>query len=73
MAWTDDHYGVNKFIHLVDIAAYDVVSWIRGVSGEIRNENYLVRALQTLGYVCGSSWFMEVELSYSDMAITIES
>ena len=65
MVWTDDHYGVNKFIFLVGIATYDVVSWVRGVFGEFRNENCLARVLEILGYVCGSSWFMEVELSYS--------
>jgi hypothetical protein len=38
MVWTDNHYGVNKFILLVNIATYDVVSWVRGVFGEFRNE-----------------------------------
>lgn len=33
MVWTDDHCGVNKFILLVDMAAYDVVFWVRGVFG----------------------------------------
>ena len=65
MVWADDHYGVNKFILLVNIAAYDVVSWVRGVFGEFCNENCLVKALEILDYVCSSSRFIEAELSYS--------